>query len=529
MKKTTIIRILITLLLTLVMYYFFLPPINLSAPSFYAFLIFIFVIYCTSGIIAIKELPVKIIGKLNRKKKTTDYLILIVPGIIMIILIVNLFNSPLFMATSYHNRIHIQEDGNFISDIKTVDFNSLPLLDKDSSQKLGDRVMGQMPELVSQFYVSDLYTQINYNKDIIRVTPLEYAGFIKWISNRKDGVKGYITVNSVTGESELVKLDKGMKYMPSAYLNDNLYRHLRFQYPTEIFGQENFEIDNQGNPYWVIPTLKYSAVGLKEDVTGVIILNPITGESTKYKKEEIPTWVDHVYSAELIISQVNDWGKYVNGYFNAIFSQKNVVKTTEGYNYLAQDDDIYLYTGITSAVKDESNLGFILTNLRTKETVFYSMAGAEEYSAMASAEGQVQQMKYRSSFPLLINLNSRPTYLMSLKDNAGLVKMYAFVDVVDYQKVVVTESSLGIEKAASNYLNSNFYESDDFKTKEIIIHDIKSALIDGDTYYYFTTTENERYRVSIKIDQNRLPFIQNGDKLIVEYKDGESKEIINIK
>ena len=432
------------------------------------------------------------------------------------------------MARSYHERIIVKQDGNFEEDVKTVDFNSLPLLDKDSSRKLGDRVMGQMSELVSQFYVSNLYTQINYNNEIIRVTPLEYAGFIKWFSNKNDGAKGYITVNSVTGESELVKLEDGMKYMPSAYFGKNLYRHLRLKYPAEIFGQESFEIDNEGNPYWIIPTIKYSAIGLREDVTGVVILNPITGETEKYIKEEVPTWVDHVYSADLIISQVNDWGKYVNGYFNSIFSQKNVVKTTDGYNYLAQNDDIYLYTGITSAVKDESNIGFILTNLRTKETVFYSVPGAEEYSAMASAEGQVQQMNYNSSFPLLINLNNRPTYLMSLKDNAGLVKMYAFVDVEDYQKVVVTDVSEGIEKAAQNYLNSNFYENTDLQTKEITIFKITTTLIDGNTYYYITTTENEKYRVSIKVEENILPFITTNDKLNITYKENVIKEITKI-
>lgn len=528
MKKTTIHRFLITIIATLILYYFFLPPINLTTPDFWMFIVIIFIIYIMTSIIAIKELPNTIIRKLGQKKSKKEYLILILPAVILLILSINFFNSPLFMANSYHNRIEIKQDGNFKEDIEIVDFNSLPLLDKASSQKVGDRVMGQMPELVSQFYVSNLYTQINYNNDIIRVTPLEYAGLIKWFSNKNDGVKGYIKVNSVTGESELVKLQNGMKYMPSAFFGKNLYRHLRFKYPTEIFGQESFEIDNDGNPYWIIPTIKYSGIGLRKDVTGVIILNAITGETKKYTKEEVPTWVDHVYSAELIINQVNDWGKYINGYFNSIFSQKNVVKTTEGYNYLAQNDDIYLYTGITSAVKDESNLGFILTNLRTKETIFYSVPGAEEYSAMASAEGQVQQMQYTSSFPLLINLNNRPTYLMSLKDNAGLVKMYAFVDVEDYQKVVVTDVSEGIEKAAHNYLNSNFYENTDLQTKEITISKISTALIDGNTYYYITTVENERYRVSIKVEENILPFIMPNIKLNVTYKENTINEIVKI-
>ena len=236
-----------------------------------------------------------------------------------------------------------------------------------------------MSDLVSQFNVSSLYTQINYNDSIIRVTPLEYADEIKWFTNRKDGITGYIIVNSVTGESELVRLNKGMKYSTSALFNENLNRKLRFEYPTTNFGKISFEIDNEGKPYYIIPTIKYTAVGLKAKVTGVIIFDPITGESKRYSNKKIPTWVDIAHSASLIIEQVDDWGTYKNGFWNSIFGQKNVVNTTTGYNYLAMNDDIYLYTGITSVVSDESNLGFILTNMRTSKTTYYSVPGAEEY------------------------------------------------------------------------------------------------------------------------------------------------------
>ena len=423
------------------------------------------------------------------------------------------------------------EENNFISEIKEVDFNSLPLLDKESSSRLGDRVMGQMPELVSQFYVSNLYTQINYNNDIIRVTPLEYNGLFKYLANYKDGVKGYITVNSVNGNSNLIKLDRGMKYMPSAYLFKDLNRHLRFNYPTEIFGDTNFEIDNQGNPYWITAVLKYVGIGQRKDVKGIIITDPITGETNYYDVGNIPSWVDHVYDANLIIEQVNNWGSYRNGFLNSIFGQKNVVATTSGYNYIVMDDDVFLYTGITSVSSDESNLGFILTNLRTKYTRFYSVPGAEEYSAMASAEGLVQQMRYTSTFPLLINLNGRPTYLVSLKDNAGLVKMYGFIDVADYQKVVVTDSAKGIESAANNYLNNVSFTADanSLEERNITIKNINTAIIEGNTYYYLTDTNNKKYYVSINVDNKVLPFLKIGDTINIKiYKENDVTEIIYI-
>jgi hypothetical protein len=453
-------------------------------------------------------------------------LIIVTGSVFGLIVIINFINSPLFMAGAYAKRIAIDESSTFTEDIKPVNFNALPLLDKESSQKLGDRVMGQMPELVSQFNVSNLYTQINYNNEIVRVTPLEYANAIKFLTNYKTGVKGYIMVNSVTGESTLKKLDKGMKYMPSALFFTNLDRYLRFKFPFKIFGEESFEIDNEGNPYWVVPTIKYAGIELREDVSGVIILNAITGETKYYSVSEVPTWVDHVYNADLVVEQVNDWGLYRGGFFNSVFSQKNVVKTTEGYNYIAMNDDVYLYTGITSTSDDESNVGFILTNMRTKETNYYAVPGAEEYSAMGSAEGQVQQMNYVATFPLLINLNNRPTYLISLKDNAGLVKMYAFVDVTDYQRVVATDASKGIEEAARNYLGSDVINNAELLTKEITVSSVKDIMIDGTTYFYLTDTNNKKYRVSIKVAPNQLPFITISNNLEISYK--EEKEVTEV-
>ena len=526
--KKNIIKIISCVILMLILYYFMLPPINLSDPSFWSFL-FISFVFCfiICMVISFSDITFKTVinNKKVNKNKFTYIVLSSVLALLVLVGIINLINSPIFSAKSYYERITVG-NGNFNEDVAPVDFDKLPLIDKDSSRKLGDKVMGQMTDLVSQFEVSNLYTQINYNDKIIRVTPLEYSGIIKYFTNRNKGVAGYITVDSVTGEANLVRLDHGMKYMPSSLFFEDLYRKLRFTYPTTIFGEINFEIDNEGNPYWIAETIKYKGIGLRKEVTGVVILNPIDGTSKKYKVEEVPTWVDHVYSADLIIEQLNNWGSYKNGFLNSIFGQKEVTKTTSGYNYLVMNDDVYLYTGITSVSNDASNIGFILTNMRTKETKFYNVAGAEEASAMASSEGQVQQMKYTSTFPLLINLDEKPTYLMSLKDNAGLVKMYAFVDYTDYQKVVVTDSSEGIVKAAQNYLGGNITSGDEL-VKEITIKSIKTAVLDGTTYYYLNDNE-DTYRASLKINQNILPFLSIGDKIKITYKESDIKEIIKI-
>jgi len=529
LKKESIIMWLVDVFIILLFYYISLPPINLTSPSFWSFIFMAIVIILIS--FTIKDGHKLIIKRqLNMNIfNIYKYFFIIFGGLYLLIIIINVISSPVFNAKSYSERIIVDETHEFIKDVAPVDFSKTPLVDKESSQKLGDRKMGEFTSWVSQFYVSDLYTQINYNNEIIRVTPIEYDGIIKYLTNRDDGVKGYITVDSVDGSAKLVDLDRGMKYLPSAFFFEDLYRKLRFDYPTIIFDEASFEIDNEGNPYWIIPTVKYTAIGLKKEISGAVILDPITGESKKYDVKDIPSWVDHIYDADLIIEQIDNWGEYRNGFFNSIFGQKDVINTTEGYNYIVMDDDVYLYTGITSVSSDESNLGFVLVNLRTKETKYYLVPGAEEYSAMASAEGLVQEKNYVASFPLLINLNNKPTYLLSLKDNAGLVKMYAFIDVADYQKVVVSDASLGIEAAVEKYLGENAtIDKDKLLEKTIIIKNITNAVVEGNTYYYLVDENNNLYYVSIKTARNLLPFLNSNDNVKIKYNEADVSQIASI-
>ncbi len=529
-------KVIKTVVFVLIYYYIILPPLNLSSPLFWFSLFLTLLFYAfVSSIGNLSKL-----GSFNEKgefirnvdyeaDKTTKYILKFIGITAGILIIINIINMPLFNSKAYATRITIDEDGIFTEDVKPVDFDKLALLDKESSRKLGDRVMGRLPELVSQYDVSSLYTQINYKETIERVTPLEYDSPIKYFTNRKNGIAGFIKVNSVTGQANLERLEKGIKYANTALFNENLHRKLRFSYPRDIFGPFRFEVDDNNKPFWTIPVIKYKGIGLRKDVSHLIIFDPVTGKSNKYKVADVPSWVDHVYDPHLIIEQVDDWGKYKQGFINTIIGQKGVVATTEGYNYIVMNDDVYLTTGMTSAARDESNIGFILTNLRTKETKFYAAAGAEEYSAMESAKGQVQQMNYTSTFPILINLNNKPTYLISLKDKAGLVKMYAFIDLEDYQKVTVTDSSLGIEEAAKRYLGTTVDATKDQKDKSIQIKEIKNIVIDGTTVFFIIDSNNNKYRAQIKVNPDVLPFIKAKDNIEVIYIEDQINEIIKIK
>ena len=416
------------------------------------------------------------------------------------------------------------ETGDFTQDIEEISFDQIPMLDRDSAEKLGDRKLGELADMVSQFEVADNYTQINYKGRPVRVTPLRYGDIFKWLNNRSAGLPAYLIIDMVTQEVDVVRLPEGMHYTTAEHFSRNLYRHLRFQYPTYIFNEPTFEIDEEGTPYWVCPRI-VKRIGLfgGTDIQGAVLVNAITGESQYYT--DIPTWVDGVYSAEIIMDQYDYYGTYQGGFINSLFGQKNVTVTTEGYNYIAANDDVYVYTGVTSAGSDESNIGFILTNQRTKQTTFYSIAGAEEFSAMNSAEGVVQHLNYSATFPLLLNISNQPTYFMALKDYAGLVKMYAMVNVQQYQ-IVATGAS--VEECQSNYyklLRQNKLDTGeapilpaDEDTVTGIVTALRSAVIDGTTMYYVTLDAgNTVYCISAG-EVEKVILLNVGDRITITYE-----------
>ncbi|MFV0479925.1 MAG: CvpA family protein [Anaerorhabdus sp.] len=522
-NRLWLISIVLFLVLFAVGFYFFLPALNFQSDSFYLFIVMIFAISLAPLFLSAATVTQRYNQKILTFASTPLLKVFGVCGILVAVYLAGaLIFSPAFSSSRYAERITVT-DGSFAEDIAEVDLDNLPLLDKDSTQRVGDRVMGQLPELISQFEVSDQYTQISYQGRLVRVTPLEYAGLFKWLGNRAEGSPGYILVDSTTGEASLVKLEHGMKYLTSAYFNENLHRLIRFQYPTEMLATSVFEIDDDGNPFFITPVVSMKWVGILPDIKGAIVTDPISGDSTYYNISDVPLWVDHVYPSSLVLEQINDWGTYQNGWLNSFIGQKNVRQSTEGYTYLSDETDIFIYTGITSAAADESNIGFILTNLRTKETKFYAVPGAEEFSAMSSAEGAVQEKGYTSTFPLLINLNGRPTYLSSLKDSAGLVKSYAFVDVQDYQKVKVTDSTSGLEVAAASYLSMigneviSVDESEEFAG---VIDSIESVVIDGNTYFYITlVNEPTIFKAPINTD-DRLPFLSENIHISFTHSNG---------
>ena len=535
-KGSLPVRILISLAITLVCgfvyFYFRLPALNIHDGQFYLFVFLLLLVFTISMVVLggfRAQQPFGYVSYVRKQLAVPFYLALA----LLAVVIIGALSGLVIFRTGAYSQLLPLEEREFAADVAEISFDQIPMLDSSSSNNLANRKLGELSDLVSQFTVSEESAQINYLDKPVRVNYLNYDNFFKWLSNRSEGLPAYIYVDMVTQEVNVVRLEEGMKYSPSEYFGRDLMRHLRFQYPTKMFSDVNFEIDEEGTPYWIASVVT-KTIGLfgGEDVVGAVLLNAITGESTYLDVEDVPKWVDRVYSASLIIEQYDYYGRYQNGFINSLFGQENCTKATAGYNYIAQDDDVWVYTGITSVSSDRGNVGFILVNQRTKEARYYTCAGAEEYSAMSSAEGAVQQFGYISTFPLLLNISSQPTYFMSLKDEAGLVKMYAMVNVQQYQ-IVSTGNTVAecLENYQQQLLAAGLVqdgevtppEETSYETITGEIDDIRAASVDGNTDFFFRLSGGAvYYRLSAR-DWPLAVILNAGERVTIRYTPGEGE------
>lgn len=527
-----LISLLITVVFGIIYFYLKLPALNMHSPDFYIFVLLLCIVYCVCNIFAtgFRASGVKEYFKHLWKKCTVPLIVAVV--VVLIGAVGTLVGSEIFRAKAYAELLPM-DDGDFSAEVEELKWNQIPKLDADSANTLANKKMGELSDLVSQFEVDSSSAQINYQDRPVRATYLNYGGLIKWWNNRSAGIPAYLLIDMVTQEVSVQRLEEGMKYSPSEPLNRNINRYLRFKYPTKMFYGVNFEVDDDGVPYWCATTVT-NTIGLfgGMDVTGAVLVNAVTGESSFYAIGEVPSWVDRVCSASLIMEQYDYYGLYQGGFWNSVLGQTGCTKSTSGYNYIAMDDDVWMYTGVTSVGGDESNLGFILVNQRTKQARYYACAGANEEAGMKSAQGAVQQYSYQATFPILLNIGDEPTYFMALKDASQLVKMYAMVNVSQYQ-IVATGAT--VEECQANYeeqlLKNGIAEvqtTPDAETEEVTgrVAEIRSAVMNGDTYYFIRLADQQVYYLINGREYPVATILNIEDKVTIQYEAGE-EEILN--
>ncbi len=545
-----ILSILCMIVFAAVAFYVMLPAINFKSYDFYIYL----------GLVAASYVVFNgIFTNVMNKPEYIPYVKkrAIVPGIIIGLLIVTvgigyLVSCEFFRASSYSQIIDVRTDSNFSEEIEEQNaesFSAIPKLDEEAAAQLATRALGVLEEkgYVSQFTVYPEYTQINYKETPVRVAPLQYANIIKWFTNTKNGFPGYVVIDMANESTEFIEVENGIKYSPAEHFNKLLKRHLRFEYPTFMFADATFEIDDEGNPYWICARLD-KTIGLfgGTDVIGAVVVkaNSATGESAYYTIDEIKSstelqWLDRIYDSDLIVQQYNFYGKYQNGFWNSILGQRDVITTTANYNYIAKDDDVWMYTGVTSVTSDQSITGFVLVNQRTKEAIYYRVTGGTEYSAQQAAEGRVKDLGYDATFPLLLNIGGEPTYFLSLKDDSNIVQQYALINVAQYNNNKMGATGTDLSKCLASYvaaLKESGIKVDidpdavvdpstnpaEDSSKEVLtasgtITDIRTAVIGGNSYYYIKLDSNAAY-FSIAASKNETVVILNkGDSVTVTY------------
>ncbi|WP_261428514.1 Tat pathway signal sequence [Xiamenia xianingshaonis] len=500
-KKAIIVAIVVIFIIAAAAYWWFHPPINIHSVDTWTF-VAVVVLLPLLVFFSVKHHAYQNgSGRIEpdqKKAKTFKGLMVIPLAVALVGVLGAVLSMPIVPGNAEKYSSVLKTDTlEFAQDIKEVDYSEIPVIDRASAILLGNREMGSIPEYVSQFEISDMYSQINYKGEPVRVSPLGYADLFKWFTNREGGIPAYALVNMTTQDAEIVRLgDSPIHYSQSEPLVRNIDRHVQLRYPFYMFGEKSFEIDEEGNPWWICPVKNYT-IGLfgGETISRVVLVNATTGECQDLAVEDCPQWVDRVYPADLLVKQYNWFGAYHNGWLNSFLGQEGVVRTTPGtdgtlgYNYIAKDDDVWVYTGVTSATADKSIIGFVLVNQRTQESHFYSVSGATEDSAMNSAEGQVQNLQYTATFPLLINVANQPTYFMALKDDAGLVKKFAMIDIRRYQNVAVGDTVAETQKTYETLLATNGVDTtggvvaETESAKGVITH-ITDAVLEGNSHFY---------------------------------------------
>ncbi len=548
--KKILISLLITLVIGFVAFYVTLPALNLQSQEFWVFLLSLIIIFGVSCLLlSLKDGKGENKSFYNAKKghfnfefkknssTLTKVWIAVACVPVLVLVIGNLLSSTFFNAHDYANVITVQE-AVFEEDMQENDtVTNIALMDSTSATAIGNRTLGALSEVVSQYEVSYSYSQINYKGAPKKLANLEYVDIFKWFNNRERGIPGFVMVDPVNFTAEYVQFAKPLKYVESAYLNEDLMRELRFQYPTKIFDNVTFEIDEQGNPFYIVSCSK-PRVGLfgAYDISEVIIFDPCTGDSSIYAVADTPSWIDTVYTGYLAAEKYDWHGMYSNGFWNSVIGNKDCKVTTDDFGYIMIGDDVWYFTGVTSIVSDESNIGFIISNARTGEYKFYPVIGAEEYSAMAAAEGEVQEKRYTASFPSLINVSGEATYIMVFKDDAGLVKLVALVNVEQYGLVATGNNQEEAKKAYIELLKSEGLITApvpeptpevENKSTTVTVDKTMMAVVGGESVVYIVADDGVVYKQKLSADESMI-FIEAGDKIKIEFTDTDIENIKQI-
>lgn len=538
--KNLVLSLIISAVIFLGLNYAFLMPVNIYFfQSIFLFLLIFFLVFnFMSGNDKLKRKNSNNFSYMKNDFKADftfkgSFMAKINAGLLAVIalyLVISFATSAVMLhSNAYANligEVDVPED--FVKDFSQVDENNLPIVDHDLAEQLGDKEFGKYGSLGSQFNLGE-FSDVKVGNNLYAIAPLEYNGVFQWFNNL-DGTPGYTKVDKVSAETTIVTT-KAFKYTTTSYFNTNIKRHIYYN-GGMFYKLDNFsiELDDNNQPFWVV-SAELPQIGLSGgyDVVGIFIVDPLTGDTQYYKTENVPDWVDTVYPKDIIIDQLNDYGLYQGGFINSLFAKRDCLTTTYGSRRVYDEDNVYHYTGLTSIASDEATVGFVFVNTNTKEVSRYSMAGATEYAAMESAAGKVQNYGYESTFPIPVNLYNEPTFFVTLKDNKGLIKKYAFVNINEFSLVGIGDT---IDVAKNDYASQINQDITDYDLNDIVtiqgnVLRINQVIVSSETYYYILLDDNNMYKLPLRLNES-LVVTEDGDDIEIKSMNGNYVSFKNI-
>lgn len=526
--KKLILPLIATAIASWLTWYFFLPTFAIGFAGWIGWLLFSVIVFGVVTIVIEEEF----IGTSKFKA-----VIGVISVCVFLLVIWPIFSTwSAFHASSYRGLIGEVQVKKHNTIMSPIDPENIVIIDEQTAHRIADKVLGTSDiALGSESYIGELTLQKVGDK-LYYVAPLLHTGFLKWWSNGDRGTKGFVMVNATNDKDvRLIQEVNGESvsiiYQPEACYSQNLERHVYMNgYMTQGITDFSFEVDDNLNPYYVV-TLYDNTVGYSgSDVTGVLTVDVKTGEITEYTLENAPAWIDRIYPQSLVESQINDWGMFVHGWWNP--SDKDRVQATEGISLVYGDDgQCYFYTGVTSVGSDESSIGFMLVNSRTKEAFYYKQVGATENAARQSAEGKVQEKGYVATHPRPYNIDGVWSYVMALKDKEGLIKAVAIVSVSSYEVVGVGDDIRSAIRNFKSAMNSSgnviatTTKGESYSTKNVVKR-ISTDVRNGNTYYYILVKGNEnKIFVATSSVSEELPLTIVNDSVYLEFDDAGSSYI----
>ncbi len=483
----------------------------------------------------------------------------------------------MFHADSYRSILGAPIQSEFGADVSPVNIKRVRHVDQPLARRLGEKLIEEIPGLGSRVNLGTMNVQtvngcfgirdgngsekdVCFDKQLIWVGPLVHDNVFKYWGHGT--TPGYVMVSAIDPtvlymvmavkpideSAQSPAKDNGR--MGAADLTQSAYKEMNLRYLMNggYFGSYvkrlvrangymssgltdySFEIDDSGRPHWVITRYDRTVGFNGEDTVGVVVVDLQTGDIKEYGIDDAPVWIDRIQPESVVTQQLNDWGNYIHGFWNSVFAQTDIIKTTPGMSLVhGANGQAYWYSGLQSAGSSQGTNSFVLVNTRTKKVRRYLIAGANEQAAQASAENAkgVKEAGFKATSPILYNVRGIPSYFMTLKGEDGLVKMYAFVSVKNYETVGVGGSA---QEALRDYQNSLIQQgqglnADDLVKRERIEAVVLGAVKDGKFFYLRLEGQDGKEFFGTSDVSPELKWTEPGHKVVIDAYVGEQNSI----